>query len=172
MSFFKKKKSTLLFLLFITTVIISELSLSRYSSAAAFDSSVSVALMANDVEVLLPSPDDFYPGAAPFITRITITNEEDNEVCEVTENFTIKIVTGNNLNIPFTYQLCSDASCNNILTSDANNIYSSSNFTFNAGVSETKQFYLKVVWPLEQNNYSYSNEIDFLKLIINVNQVD
>ena len=47
-----------------------------------------------------------------------------------------------------------------------------SSFKFSAGSREEKNYYLKVTWPEDKNDASYAFEVDYIRLKIDVVQVD
>lgn len=163
--------SRLIMALIITTIIVLIFSLSRYSSTVATRNTTKIAAMANDVNISIEDTIDGYPGSEAYVYPISITNSLDGKICEISQKFNLKITGLEEANIPLEIGLYKDSSCNNKIT-DNNGVYESEEFKFNAGVEETKNFYLKINWPSNKNSDFYSLEIDYLKINITLTQID
>ncbi len=170
-----KKEITLprlLFFFFITTVIITEFTLSKYSTIATASDSVTVALLANDVTTTITAPQNIYPGSNPVIIPITVTNKENDKVCQVSETFVFDLITNENPNIPLEYSICKNSTCTSTFSKNSDGFYTDSTFNFQAGTEESKTFYLKVYWPEQYNDSSYAFEVDYVNLKFIITQKD
>lgn len=166
------KLPKLLFFFFMTTVIVTELTLSKYSSTATSSDTVTVALFANDVTTTITAAQNIYPGSDPVIVPITVTNKENNKVCEVSQSYVIDVMTNENPNIPLEYTICKDSACTTPVAQNGEGYYTDNTFKFNANVEGSKTYYLKVYWPEEYNDSSYAFEIDYVNLKFIITQVD
>ena len=171
----KNKKisfSKLLFLCFITTVIVVELTFSKYESTFSKSTDATVAIMANDVLSNIVIPDGIYPGSAPVVVAITVTNEDNGRVCQVSQDYMIKIERPEQINIPFEFELYKDKECTESLDINEDGYYYDSSFNFDAGIKDEKKYYLKIYWPEEYNDASYAFEIDYFRFIVDTIQRD
>lgn len=164
--------SKLAFILFVTTIIISEFTLSRYSTTLSKQEEATIAVMGSDVSLNILTPSDVYPGSAPAVIPIVITNKGNGKVCDVSQKFQVSLIRSESINIPFEYGLYEDIDCTNLLQKDENGYYTDSSYNFDAGIESSKVLYLKVEWPEEYNQESYAFEIDYVKVKITVTQVD
>lgn len=162
----------LLFFFFITTIIVTELTLAKYSSVATSVDAVTVALLANDVTTTVTATQNIYPGSDPLIIPITVTNKENDKVCQVSETFVIDLITNENPNIPLEYTLCKNSTCTSMISKNSDGYYTDSTFNFQASTEESKTYYLKVYWPQEYNDSSYAFEIDYVNLKFIITQKD
>lgn len=166
------KLPKLLFFFFITTVIVTELTLSKYGSTATLSDTVKVALFANDVTTTVAATQNIYPGSDPVIIPITVTNKEESKVCQVSETFVIDLKVNENPNIPLEYSLCKNATCTSTVAKNSDGYYTDSTFNFQANREESKTYYLKVYWPEIYNDSSYAFEVDYVKLKFIITQKD
>ena len=161
------KNKTLFFLVIIVALFTIPLGLSMFQSKNESVSRATVALFANNMTVNIDLENKIYPGS-DIIVPILVTNEENNKVSEVSIKYIIEIENTNNL--PLEYTLCEDLDCNSII--EGTNKFENDNFKFNKQQKQEKKYYLKISWPIEKNDYEYSNEIDYLKINFIVEQVD
>lgn len=168
----KISKVKLIFLAILTTIVIVNLSLSRYKSFVVGTTSANVALMAHDVDVDFSDEIKGYPGCDPKIFAINLTNKENNKICEVKQKFKMKIEREETANLPIEIALYKDAGCTQIIETDENGYYNQDDFIFDAGVEQTKTIYLKIIWPEARKNPAYAFEIDYFALHIVSSQVD
>ena len=164
--------SKIVFLLFITTIIVTELTLSKYETTLSKEDEVRVALMGNDLFINVITPMDLYPGSEPSIIPLIISNKENNRICEVAQTFFLKLIKNQTANIPLEITLCKDEECNEILTENAQGIYEDDEFELNAGIEDKVVLYIKAEWPKEHNHENYAFEIDYIKVQIDSTQVD
>lgn len=156
----------IIFLLLTATIVVS-FTLSRYKSNVTTNATATIALMANNAEVSInavgkPGKTDKYP--------ITITNFENNKVCEVTETFKINVSTTDNL--PLNIKLYKDQNYTQEISKNSDGDFEDKDsFKFTRSTKETKTYYLKIEWPENQKNYTYSNEIDNIKVNAIITQI-
>lgn len=163
----RKFLPVLLLFFVITVLFIVKSSLAKYAANFNGEDSAVIAIMASDVTTSF-STVGAEPGSITMIP-FSITNTANGKTCEVTQTYKIAIERSNN--IPFEFDLCKDSSCNNVV-SKVGTYYSDSSFKLNAGVPETNNYYLRVYWPSNKNDASYSLEVDYIRLKINAVQVD
>lgn len=168
---FKISTSKLIMLLITTTIIVFVFTLSRYKSTVAMQDTTYIACMADDINFSIGGTQTGYPGSTELVYPIEITNEKDGVICDVTQKFTLEIIGLEDKNIPMQIGLYKDSSCSNLIA-DNNGLYSIEEFNFKAGIKETKTYYLKLFWPADRNSDFYSQEIDYLKIEIELKQVN
>lgn len=166
------KTHNLIFLCIVTAIIVISISFSRYESTIAGDNITKIAVMANTVSADLEMPISGYPGMNSIICPIVLTNKEQEKVCEVSQNYTIEIERQEIANIPLTFELYKDKYCTEIINCDENGIYAEEDFSFAAGIEETKTYYLRINWPKEQNDEYLAFEIEYFSINVIATQVD
>ena len=144
---------------------------SKYANRLNDDFSVSTALFANDVSLLVTNPQSLYPGSEAVVVPVRVTNYSDLKVCEVDEEYMIKIDKDFS-NIPLEYSLCMDSECNHVLVPNQEGYYTDDTFSFLANQASENVFYLRVYWPLEYNDSNYAFEIDYIKLNFIIKQIN
>jgi len=168
----KIKTHNLIFIYIITTIIITLISFSRYVTTVTIDTDTRVALMADSISVDLNLADGIYPGFEAICPIVITNKDERGNIWEVSQQFTIEIEREKDKNLPLSMILYEDKNCTEIIEPDEKGIYISSDFRLNAGVEETKTYYLKINWPSEENDIELSYEIGYLKVNVAVTQVD
>lgn len=166
----KIKSHNLIFLYIITTIIITALAFSKYSSTVTGSNIAKIAVMANSISTDINIPMSSYPGGEPVICPIVITNKKDDKVCDVAQEFTFQIKNGNNIALNF--GLYKDEYCTEIMEHDENGFYHSDEFKFSAGIEENKTYYLKVTWPENEKDASLAFEIEYFTVNIVSTQID
>ena len=167
----KIKFHNLLFIYVVTTIIVSVVSFSRYVTTVSRESVTKVAAMANNLSVDMSIPNSAYPGFET-VYPIVISNKEEDRVCEVAQKYSIKIIRENNINIPLEFALYKDEYCTIPISKNEDNMYVDDDFYFEAGVEQTQNVYLKIVWPEEQNSEYYAFEIGYFSINIIGEQID
>lgn len=154
----KKKLPIHLYLIYIAiaTFLFSGVTLSKYTSTSEGSDSVSVALFANNTEVIIPVS-ECSPGEE-FIVKVYVRNYDGTKVCEVSQTFeiTAETVLGK---IP--------------LELDWIGVRPKGNFYAMEGAVE-KMYELKVSWPIE-NGYpdsDYADEIEVIRILVDCEQID
>ncbi len=162
----------ILFFTIITTVIIVNLSVAKYKSITESIDSVQVAVMANDTYVQFDDEISGYPGCEPKVYAINITNKENDKICEVKQKFKIKIEREETTNLPIEIDLYKDAACTQIIDKNEDGYYEKEDYYFDAGVEQTKTFYIKIIWPEARKNATYAFEIDYFDVHVISTQID
>lgn len=164
--------SKLTFILIITTIIVTELTLSQYSTTLSRQEEAVIAIMGSDVSLNIVTPQDIYPGSAPAVIPIILTNKENNKVCDVSQEFSLSLERSELENIPFEYALYEDSNCTKVLETNQAGEYVNSDFSFKAGIEDSITYYLKLTWPEEYNQENYAFEIDYIKVKVKTSQLD
>lgn len=168
----KIKIHNLMFIYIVTTIIVATLSLSKYVTTVTTDSIAKVAVMTNKVSVDMDLPMKAYPGSEPIICPIIITNKEGDQICDVSQKFTIMVGRAEVQNLPLVFELYKDQYCTEIIEKDDDGNYISEEFVFKAGVEETKTYYLKVYWPDDKKDEYLAFEIEHFSINVVGTQID
>ncbi|MBQ9011657.1 MAG: hypothetical protein IJ093_03310 [Bacilli bacterium] len=164
-----KKYLPLIILLFLLALSLLGRNIqAKYINNSANDDTAKVALMASDTIIDITSPLLSEPGSTDIVPFV-ITNKSENKVCEVAQTYKFTIDRSNN--IPFEYQLCKDSNCTETI-SETNGYYTDANFKFDAGVEQSAQYYLKITWPENQNDASYALEVDYIRVKVEIIQIN
>ncbi len=168
----KFKVHNLMFLYIVTTIFVTIISFSKYVSTIATDRKAVIAAMANDVSSInIDLPQEAYPGFE-VVYPIVITNKENDKICDVAQEFTLKIEREENENIPLEYSLYKDEFCTQEMSKDENGNYISNDFKLKAGEEDSRTYYLKIVWPEEENDEYLAFEIGYFSVTIVSTQID
>ncbi len=162
----------ILILGFLTTIISIELTLASYKSETSLQAATNIAVMASNATIEIENNLEGYPGCTPIICPIILTNKKDDKICQVTQKFSISIDKNNIQNIPIVFSLYKDENCTEILAPNENGVYSNDEFVFDAGIEQTKTYYLKIEWPENETNADLAFEIEYFKLNIIMEQID
>lgn len=171
----KEKRNSLytfLFACFITTFIVVGWSLSKYQSTMTMKQTTKVAVMANDVQFVIEDMIQGYPGCPDIVYPIILTNKQENNICEISQTFTIDIQKQETENLPLQIGLYEDEACTKKLEENADGLYTAEDFRFQAATEETKTYYVKINWPIDKNSAYYAFEMDYFKMHIQITQVD
>ena len=147
--------------------------LSGYVSSAHGADVVRVAVMATDVKLTIADQIPGHPGSSTVIP-VEITNKEDDTICEVSQNYTLKVQALTD-NIPLEYGLYSNDKCTELLaktTSEADDKLLKVSGMFEAATEKTDKYWINIVWPEKENQTSYAFEIDGFEIIIDAEQID
>jgi len=91
-------------------------------------------------------------------------------ICEVTQQFIIEAVRDNN--IPLEFAIYEDVDCTVEINRDDEGKFTSEALKLKAGEEESKNIYLKVIWPADQNDQEYAYEIGYFTINVIITQVD
>lgn len=166
----KKSKSTknIVVLTMLTTIIVMCFSLSKYESSVAGTTEATIALLANSVKTNLTNitgrPGDI------FEYKITITNYEEENICEVSEEFNISLSVTTNL--PLSIRIYKDENFKEELTANSEGYYEDDSFRFVAGEESEITIYIRIEWEETESDYLYSQELDSITLYTNITQLD
>ena len=172
MKFRSMSLSRMVFLCFLTTIIVVELTFAKYATTFSMENKSKVAVMASDVEFNIMTPESLYPGSEAAVVQLVFTNEENGQVCDISQNYSFSIERDSTINLPLEFSVYKDEDCSELFEPDDNGIYQDQSQTFKAGVSSNNIYYLKINWPEEYNDASYAFEVDYFKVLVNVEQID
>lgn len=163
-----KGKELIISLILVAYILISwtlftNTTYSRYVSMQENNESALVSLLESDVIVVNIDEVQGEPGSTNIIP-IKINNYKDEILAQVALKYTLTIEKLEN-NIPLEYNICSDSlgvtEIGKLVTGE-----------FSANTPQSIEYYLKIHWPKEYNNYSYSYKADAFKLIVKSEQID
>ena len=107
-----------------------------------------------------------------MVFPVEISNTENGRVCDVSQEFILKIDSAEMENLPLEFSLYNDEFCTSEIEEIEKDTFMSENFKFAAGVEETKTYFLKVYWPENEKNESLAFEIGYFSVEILATQVD
>ncbi|MBR3786247.1 MAG: hypothetical protein IKJ77_07565 [Firmicutes bacterium] len=134
----------------------------KYTVGAEGNDGARVAIMATDAEINL---EDFClaPGEEKEFT-VTLTNQENERVCEVAQSYTLKVENlTNNLDFAYEYYLMDTGTMT--IVDEATGI-------FEAGTAETATYKVKVLWPDVPQPANHAFEMDALRIVVHAEQID
>ena len=164
----KKKKmrlplSAYLTYLLVATLLFTGVSFSKFATTSSGEDSARVAVMAMDTSYVIAEELPIAPGETVDFT-VTLTNKEDNRICEVTQNYSMYVENlTNNMSLAFEYFLVEGAS---------ETKQDSVAGTFYAGVEESVTYKIKITWTGAPRPASSAFEVDGLKIVVKTEQVD
>lgn len=167
----KIKLHNLIFIYVITTIIVTVFSFSKYVTTVSTDNKAKLAAMATNMSVNITLTQEAYPGFS-MVFPIEISNKENGRICDVSQEFILKIDRADMENLPLEFSLYNDEFCTNKIDETEKDTFLSESFNFTAGVEETKTYYLKVDWPENEKNESLAFEIGYFSVEIIATQVD
>ena len=144
--------------------------MARFTSSLNGEDSARVAIMANDVTTSLNVALKGYPGSS-VTYPLVLTNADNDKVCEVSQGFTVKLLTDDSVDIPLVYELYLDEGLTEKISPNGDGVYSSSDFKFKANVYSEKVVYIKISWPESVNDISFADEIEYFKLNVVIDQI-
>ena len=160
-----------MFIYVITTIIVTVFSFSKYVTTVSTDNKAKLAAMANSMSVDIALTQEVYPGFA-MVFPIEITNKDEEKVCDVAQEFILRIDRAEMENLPLVFSLYNDEFCTNEIEALEKDVFEAENFEFAAGVEETKTYFLKVYWPENEKNEALAFEIGYFSVEIIATQVD
>ncbi len=167
----KIKLHNLIFIYIITTIIVTVFSFSKYVTTVSRDNKAQLAAMATNMSVNIALTQEAYPGFS-MVFPVEISNTENGRVCDVSQEFILKIDSAEMENLPLEFSLYNDEFCTSEIEEIEKDTFMSENFKFAAGVEETKTYFLKVYWPENEKNESLAFEIGYFSVEILATQVD
>lgn len=145
----------------------------RYTAQGSGGDSARVAIFGRDASIDISSfPEKWKPGT-DCTYNITVTNQTNQKISEVAQKYEIEIKTAGNL--PLTYTLVkNETTIDEFTESSSQNKYTFKNDTMNfkAGTAGKDEYQLKIKWPSDKNDASLSGIPDYVKININVEQID
>lgn len=157
-----------LFLVVLITIIISTtLSVSSYKTESLSKDKARVAIpvitlssnllnIAIEINPLKEIPDYFFE----------VSNYDEQKETEVSMEYNLQIKTSNSLPLEFEIYNYYDTNKTNLLVNNSTN-----KIKMNVGQKNNK-YGLKIRWKENQKNYLYSQEIDYIQLVLNSEQID
>ena len=146
--------------LLFTTVIVTCITLSKYRTALGSKATVIIGnpktTLSDEIELT-----DLKPGNS-ITSNFKVRNFEKENKSDINMIYTIKLETGNYLPLKFELKKIENGEVNgdNLLS---NNVTQE----FEMATEKYEQEYqLTVSWDSEEKNYLYSNEIDYVKIIL------
>lgn len=148
-------------LLLFTTVIVACFALAKYRTAMG--SSV-VAIMANPKTIFTDQVNlsSLKPGGS-ITSNFVVKNYNENGISDVSMIYVIKIETGKYLPLEFTINKINDGQ------PEGENLLQQDNSTLKIEMPTEKyeqEYQITVKWKDEEKNYLYSDEIDYVKIIV------
>lgn len=148
-------------LLLFTTVIVACMALAKYKTAMG---SKVTAIMANPKTVFIDEVNlkSLKPGSS-ITSNFKVKNYEENSVSDVIMIYTIKIETGKYLPLEFEIKKVNNGEVEN------QNLLMQNNSTLEIEMPAEKyeqEYQITVKWADTEKNYLYSDEIDYVKIIV------
>lgn len=159
----KRKKNTakIIQILLFTTVIVACITLSKYKTALA---TKATAIFANPRTILVDEIDldKLKPGES-ITSNFRITNSENEKTSDVQMIYTIAIETGNYLPLKFDLRKIENGEAigDNLLNEGGTEEIEMPKSKYD------QEYQLTITWDNNEKNYLYSDEIDFVKVIMN-----
>lgn len=161
-------------ILLITTILAVCLTLSKYKTVSESEVTTIVALNEFSTTINDINLDKLGPNTASSNYRFKIQNfdpENNSKISEINLNYTIQIKSGNYLPLKFELHPIIDGTVvqeENLFSNNTGNITDS--IIFNAGVATINEYMLVIKWDSEEKDYKYSDEIDFVQILVNCSQ--
>ncbi len=165
--------SYLLYLSLVCTLIFG-VTYARYSTEVTGGASAQTAAVALDSSLdLASSLEGIKPGSTSEI-KFEVSNQKDEVVSEVAQEYTVTLLTTGNLPLEFTLASApgTAGSGESYVVKKEGGNYIWSGGLFPAGKAETHKYTLTVSWPKDANDAKLMNEIDAISLRIDAHQVE
>lgn len=145
----------------------------RYATGATGSDSARIAIFGHNESINVEDfPANWKPGTK-YTFKITVSDEKNKEISEVSQQYNIEVVTQGNL--PLTYTL-KDSKQNQIgqftESSSPKYTFTDQNMKFQAGQSQEHSYELLVEWPGNETDPDFAEIPDTLKINVNVEQID
>ena len=159
----------LILLCIITTIIVATMSLSKFKSSMATSSNAKAAVPIIDLSsTTLDVP------IAPLEEKtytFSVANNKDEQQSETVMEYTLQIKSLRNLPLEFElYNYDNDEIGENNLLSGSGNVTEKIQMGIDENTLHTYQ--LKIKWSSDETDYKYSQEADYVQIILNSSQVD
>jgi len=149
--------------LLVATLMFTGVSFSRFATTSSDEDSARVAVMAMDTSYVIRNELAIAPGETVDFT-VTLTNKEDERICEVTQNYSMYVENlTNNMSLSFDYYLVEGTGETKL---------NSVTGTFNAGVEESVTYKIRITWSGVPQPAASSFEVDGLRIVIKTEQVN
>lgn len=167
----KIKLHNLIFIYVITTIIVTVFSFSKYVTTVSAENKATLAAMATNMSVNIALTQEAYPGFS-MVFPVEISNKENDTICEVSQEYVLRIDRADMENLPLEFSLYNDEFCTSEIEEIQKDTFLSESFKFTAGVEDTQTYYLKVYWPENEKNELLAFEIGYFSVEIIATQVD
>lgn len=145
----------------------------RYTTEKDGSDGARVAIFGHDESITVPNNifEKLVPGSSGTYA-IEINNGTGEDISEVSEKYTIEVVTAGNL--PLEYTLKEDGKTIGTFSEKdvAKHSFSDSSMYFEAAKAGAHTYTLEISWPESENDISLSGLPDYIQININVEQVD
>ncbi len=152
-------------------LIITSFIFAKYAFNDSKETGAKIAVMANDVYLDIDGDISGYPGCAPIIYPIKLTNKDGDKICDVSQKYKILVESTEKQNIPISVSLYKDKECTQGIIKDETGAFSDDDFLLLSGIEQEQMVYLKIDWPKESNDSNLAFEIDYLRIHIISTQV-
>ena len=146
----------------------------RYSTTASGSDGARVALWGSSQRITLDSGKQPKQPGQSCTYSLTVTNQRENgQVSEVTQKYSIQVVTAGNL--PLTYTLTRDGTVIGTFTETSSTptwTVAENDMTFSAGTAAQMDYKLTVLWPADKTNQALASVPDFIEINVCAEQVD
>lgn len=145
----------------------------RYATGATGSDSARIAIFGHNESINVDSfPSNWKPGTQ-YTFKITVSDQKNKEISEVSQKYNIEVVTQGNL--PLTYTLkdsAGDQIGQFMESSSPKYTFTNQNMKFQAGQSQEHSYELLVQWPENETDSDFAEIPDTLKINVNVEQID
>ena len=149
--------------LLVATLLFTGVSFSKFATTSSGEDSARVAVMAIDTTHVIAQELPIAPGETNDFT-ITLTNKENDRVCEVTQNYSMTVENlTNNMALSYEYYLVENG------TETKKDAVTG---TFGAGIEEAVTYKIKITWNGAPQPAASAFEVDGLEIVIKAEQVD
>ena len=162
-----KPINILVLLCIITAIILTSVSISKYTNVISGGDSAQVAvpiinLEENTLDINI-NPNDL---EKEYVFKVN--NKEEDKTSEVAMEYTLEINNANNLPVEFELY-----SCKSGVTDNTNLLDNNKTSKIKLGLNDEEQEYkLKIKWNQESKNYQYAKVIDYVQIVLNSSQID
>lgn len=149
--------------LLVATFLFTGVSFSKFATTSSGEDSARVAIMAMDTSYVIAEELPIAPGETVVFT-VTLTNKEDNQICEVTQKYSMYVENlTSNMSLSYEYFLI-----------DGTNETKQDPVagTFYAGVEGSATYKIKITWTGVPQPAGSAFEVDALKIVVKAEQVD
>lgn len=145
----------------------------RYTTQKDGSDEARVAIFGHDESITVPNSilEKLVPGSSGTYV-IEINNGTGEDISEVSEKYTVEVVTAGNLPLEYTLKE-NGQSLDSFSESDAaKHCFSDSSMYFLASEAGAHTYTLEISWPEDRTDISLSGLPDYIQININVEQVD
>lgn len=166
----KLSSKTIIILVVITTIIVTVFTLSKYQATSAGSDKTRVAVpmitLSSDILELKLNPVN---NEQDYI--FNVSNYDEQSKTEVTMKYNLQIKSLSNLPLDFelyAYDVENQSQTGqNLLTGNV-----TENMTMGVNEQVAHTYLLKIKWRENETNYLFSQEIDYVQIVLSGNQID